>query len=120
MTVVLLLPLAAAEQEEPAKGMTAKAFKGLEFRGIGPALTSGRIGDVAVDPSDRRHWYVAVLLAQPDPRSGQRGGRFTYQAQAGRRRPGAAYDLAYAIDIICEMGIHTTIPTCPRPARKWP
>ena len=29
MIVAMSLPLAAAEQEEPAKGMTAKAFKGL-------------------------------------------------------------------------------------------
>ena len=35
-------------------------FSGLELRGIGPALTSGRIGDIAVDPRDTRTWYVAV------------------------------------------------------------
>ena len=29
MIVVMSLPFAAAKQEEPAKGMTAKAFKGL-------------------------------------------------------------------------------------------
>ncbi len=54
------LPLAAAEQEEPAKGMTAKAFKGLEFRNIGPALMSGRIADIAIHPTDFSTWYVAV------------------------------------------------------------
>jgi photosystem II stability/assembly factor-like uncharacterized protein len=37
-----------------------KIFSGLELRGIGPALTSGRIGDLAVDPRDPRTWYVAV------------------------------------------------------------
>ncbi len=35
-------------------------FSGLELRGIGPALTSGRIGDIAVDPRDPRTWYVAA------------------------------------------------------------
>ena len=35
-------------------------FSGLELRGIGPALTSGRIADLAVDPRDPRTWYVAV------------------------------------------------------------
>ncbi len=60
MIVALSLPLAAAEQEEPAKGMTAKAFKGLEFRSIGPALMSGRIADIAIHPSDFNTWYVAV------------------------------------------------------------
>ena len=60
MIVVMSLPLAAAEQEEPAKGMTAKAFKGLEFRNIGPALMSGRIADIAIHPTDFSIWYVAV------------------------------------------------------------
>ncbi|MBI1808868.1 MAG: glycosyl hydrolase [Gemmatimonadetes bacterium] len=31
----------------------------LKFRSIGPALTSGRISDVAVDPTDKRIWFVA-------------------------------------------------------------
>jgi photosystem II stability/assembly factor-like uncharacterized protein len=35
-------------------------FSGLELRSIGPALTSGRIADLAVDPRDPRTWYVAV------------------------------------------------------------
>ena len=60
MIVVMSLPSAAAEQEETAKGMTAKAFKGLEFRNIGPALMSGRIADIAIHPTDFSTWYVAV------------------------------------------------------------
>jgi photosystem II stability/assembly factor-like uncharacterized protein len=60
MIVALALPLAAAEKEEPTKGMTAKAFEGLEFRSIGPALMSGRIADIAVHPTDFSTWYVAV------------------------------------------------------------
>ncbi|MFP5247390.1 MAG: VPS10 domain-containing protein, partial [Thermoanaerobaculia bacterium] len=35
-------------------------FSGLELRPIGPALTSGRIVDLAVDPRDKRTWYLAV------------------------------------------------------------
>ncbi len=58
--VALMLPLAAAENEEPTKGMTAMAFKGLEFRSIGPALMSGRIADFAIHPTDFSTWYVAV------------------------------------------------------------
>jgi photosystem II stability/assembly factor-like uncharacterized protein len=34
-------------------------FSGLELRNIGPAMTSGRIVDIAVDPRDARIWYVA-------------------------------------------------------------
>ena len=35
-------------------------FKGLAFRSVGPALTSGRIADIAVNPEDINTWYVAV------------------------------------------------------------
>ncbi|MEA2239865.1 MAG: hypothetical protein QOC81_4589 [Thermoanaerobaculia bacterium] len=37
-----------------------KTFSGLELREIGPALTSGRIIDLAVDPRDARVWFVAT------------------------------------------------------------
>jgi photosystem II stability/assembly factor-like uncharacterized protein len=39
---------------------SAERFEGLEFRGIGPALMSGRIADIAVHPEDDNLWYVAV------------------------------------------------------------
>jgi photosystem II stability/assembly factor-like uncharacterized protein len=35
-------------------------FAGLEFRSIGPAVVSGRIIDLVVDPEHRSTWYVAV------------------------------------------------------------
>ena len=56
----LALPLAAAEAEKAEKGMSSKSFAGLEFRGIGPALMSGRIADIAIHPTDFSIWYVAV------------------------------------------------------------
>ena len=34
-------------------------FSGLSFRSIGPAISSGRIVDLAVDPRDKSVWYVA-------------------------------------------------------------
>ncbi len=40
-------------------GMTAETFSGLELRSIGPALTSGRIVDIAVDPKNPNRWFVA-------------------------------------------------------------
>ena len=33
---------------------------GLNFRLVGPALTSGRIADIAVDPSNQNTWYIAA------------------------------------------------------------
>jgi len=40
--------------------LNAKTFKGLALREIGPALASGRIGDIAVHPRHKAHWIVAV------------------------------------------------------------
>lgn len=39
---------------------SSKTFAGLKLRGIGPALTSGRIGDIAVNPQNRHQYYLAV------------------------------------------------------------
>lgn len=36
------------------------AFSGLEFRNIGPAMTSGRIADIAIHPENENIWYVGV------------------------------------------------------------
>ena len=40
--------------------LSAGAIAGLELRGIGPAVTSGRINDLAVDPGNRHRYVVAV------------------------------------------------------------
>ncbi|HYG65430.1 MAG TPA: glycosyl hydrolase [Thermoanaerobaculia bacterium] len=81
LLAVALLPLLLAAPvlaaEKPAKDQKAGAgkdskksekkelwssgtFGGLRLREIGPALTSGRIGDIAVDPEDKNTWYIAV------------------------------------------------------------
>ncbi len=39
---------------------SAGTFSGLSFRALGPALASGRISDLAVNPEDPDNWYVAV------------------------------------------------------------
>ena len=39
---------------------TTMMFGGLRMRSIGPAVTSGRIADFAVDPSDRAKYFIAV------------------------------------------------------------
>ncbi|HKY31549.1 MAG TPA: glycosyl hydrolase [Candidatus Polarisedimenticolia bacterium] len=52
------------DSREPGKQAAplwaADTFAGLQLRGLGPALMSGRIGDIAIHPADRRVWYVAV------------------------------------------------------------
>ncbi len=61
---LLLLALAAGALSAPAAAAdapwTSGDFSGLAWRGVGPAIASGRVGDFAVDPRDPFHWYTAV------------------------------------------------------------
>ncbi|MDJ0646441.1 MAG: glycosyl hydrolase [Flavobacteriaceae bacterium] len=43
-----------------AQQLNENTFKGLEFRNLGPAFTSGRIADIAMHPKNENIWYVAV------------------------------------------------------------
>ncbi|MEM6300114.1 MAG: glycosyl hydrolase [Pseudomonadota bacterium] len=49
------LQVHAQAPEEPAN-----PYAGMEWRNIGPGFMSGRIADIAWDPSDSSVWYVAV------------------------------------------------------------
>ena len=40
--------------------LRSETFAGLSLRGIGPAMISGRVADLAVDPSHKSTWYVAA------------------------------------------------------------
>lgn len=51
-------PAAAAPRAD--SGGLAGVVGGLKLRSIGPALTEGRISDIAVDPTDKAVWYVAT------------------------------------------------------------
>ena len=51
---------AAPPKAEKAAAWDKDALKGLELRSLGPALTSGRISDFAVDPRNRKRYFVAV------------------------------------------------------------
>ncbi len=50
----------ALPESQSGKPLPAKVFSSLKARSIGPALMSGRIGDFAVHPENRAHYYVAV------------------------------------------------------------
>ena len=54
----LLFSTLGLSQEETK--LDAATFKGLAFRGIGPALMSGRVADIAIHPKNQSIWYVAV------------------------------------------------------------
>lgn len=61
LAVLALLATSLFAADETKKdAYDAKAFTGLAFRSIGPAVTSGRIGDIAIHPSDTSTWYVAA------------------------------------------------------------
>src|SRR5205085_5668372 len=49
-----------ADSKEKESKYGEKTFAGLSLREIGPALTSGRIIDLAIDPKDGRVWYIAT------------------------------------------------------------
>lgn len=49
-----------AEKAETPSVWSASTFSGLKARNIGPALMSGRVSDLAIDPTDQSTWYVAV------------------------------------------------------------
>ncbi|MGA7512596.1 MAG: glycosyl hydrolase [Candidatus Sulfotelmatobacter sp.] len=49
-----------APAEEKKGGMTADTFSGLKFRLIGPAVASGRVMSIAVNPKDKFEYYVGV------------------------------------------------------------
>ena len=67
MRTTALLPILAAATlaaQTPARTDSARLTNtlasGLKLRSIGPALTSGRVADIAVHPTDRTIWYVGA------------------------------------------------------------
>src|SRR5216684_9380253 len=48
------------DKEEEKGGMTADTFSGLKFRLLGPAVASGRVTSVAVNPKNKFEYYVGV------------------------------------------------------------
>lgn len=62
--LALILVAAPLQAAPPAKAEAAapkdSPLAALPFRNLGPAVTSGRVGDIAVDPRRPDTWYVAV------------------------------------------------------------
>ncbi len=48
------------KEAKPASPMNSATFAGLALRSIGPAIISGRIDAIAVDPDDRAHYYIGA------------------------------------------------------------
>lgn len=61
LTSPILAAKPAKEEAKKDEGPLASAtFAGLALRSIGPAFTSGRIADMAVDPTDAKVWWIAA------------------------------------------------------------
>jgi photosystem II stability/assembly factor-like uncharacterized protein len=45
---------------EKAEHLKSSTYSSLAFRNIGPAVTSGRVGDIAVNPKNKSEWYVVA------------------------------------------------------------
>lgn len=62
LVICLSISISASEEkdEKNKEKMSSETFSGLKFREIGPALTSGRISDFAVNPNNYNEYYVAV------------------------------------------------------------
>ncbi|CAN5182017.1 hypothetical protein BH09BAC2_BH09BAC2_12450 [soil metagenome] len=65
--IILLFNYAIAQKKKPTvaplpakSDVQSTTFAGLKFRSIGPALTSGRIIDLAVNPKNKSEYYVAA------------------------------------------------------------
>ena len=57
VAVPLVMGASAGKEEAVSKGSPLAA---LPFRNLGPAVTSGRVGDIAIDPRKPDTWYVAA------------------------------------------------------------
>lgn len=58
--VVLIATSGFSADKKDNNLLADETFTGLKLRGIGPAFMSGRIADIAINPSDPSQWYVAV------------------------------------------------------------
>ena len=47
-------------EDKPAPLFDASTVGSIQFRSIGPALTSGRVADIVVHPDNNDKWYVAA------------------------------------------------------------
>ncbi len=48
------------DKDETEEKSDAAIYRGLQWRNIGPAMTSGRIADFAVNPDNHSEWFVGV------------------------------------------------------------
>ncbi|MEX1002701.1 MAG: glycosyl hydrolase [Crocinitomicaceae bacterium] len=58
---IATIPLVAQKNKDTEKsGLNSGLLSGLAFRNIGPALTAGRVADIAVNPDQPNEYYLAI------------------------------------------------------------
>jgi len=58
--LMLFFTFSHSQKTKKETNNEASLYSGLKFRSIGPAFMSGRIADIAINPSNENEWYVAV------------------------------------------------------------
>ncbi|HMK02704.1 MAG TPA: hypothetical protein VK489_00875, partial [Ferruginibacter sp.] len=58
--LVFLSLIAVAQKPKASDSLKNISLAGLSFRSVGPAITSGRIADIAVNPVNHNEYYVAA------------------------------------------------------------
>lgn len=58
--LVLFSTITIAQETTSENKLKDLSLSGLKFRSVGPALTSGRVADIAVNPNDHSEYYVAA------------------------------------------------------------
>ncbi|HYT77524.1 MAG TPA: hypothetical protein VEL79_22410, partial [Vicinamibacterales bacterium] len=62
LSVAATAVIGAGQVPSGGDRLTADVLKGLEFRSIGPAISTGRVQDIAIDPRAPNTWYVATAF----------------------------------------------------------
>ncbi len=61
ITLLLFISFDGVSQDKTKLDIwNEKTFSGLKFRSVGPAFMSGRLSDIAIDPTNENIWYAAV------------------------------------------------------------
>src|SRR5262249_32307072 len=61
-TAAATVTIGARQTAPVTDRLTAARLKGLEFRSIGPAISTGRGQDIAIDPKNPNTWYIATAF----------------------------------------------------------
>ena len=60
LALLIFIPSVYSQKKKNKNSDESSLYSGLKFRNIGPAFMSGRIADIAINPSNENEWYVAV------------------------------------------------------------